>query len=248
MASLAQALALARKLAIFPCGPDKRPLTEHGHKDASSDAEQIRVWWREHPGALIGVPTGVRFVVLDCDLQHRDAQAWYGRANLPVTRIHHTRSGGRHLLFKPCPSFGCTAGKIAPHIDSRGSGGYVVWWPCEALEVRHGDKLAEVPAWILARLRPPEPPSLNISLKTAPGDVIERKIDGVIRTIANASEGERNALAFWGGCRLAELAKAGALSRAEAVALAVEAASRTGLPRHEATRTALSALRKIGGV
>jgi len=61
-----EALKLAdRGLAVFPCGPDKRPLTTHGYKDASSDPAQIKEWWREHPNALIGVPAGDKFVVIE---------------------------------------------------------------------------------------------------------------------------------------------------------------------------------------
>jgi bifunctional DNA primase/polymerase-like protein len=105
---------LSRGAPIFPLGTDKRPLTKHGFKDASSDPAQASAWWREFPGALVGVPTGKRFVVIDCDLQHVDANQWYARANLPLTRVHVTRSGGRHLLFQPDDRVGCSTSKIWP--------------------------------------------------------------------------------------------------------------------------------------
>ena len=43
---------------VFPCGLDKKPLTEHGFKDATRDEATIRAWWAEHPGAGIATPTG----------------------------------------------------------------------------------------------------------------------------------------------------------------------------------------------
>src|SRR5262249_8226264 len=101
----AEALKLARQnIPVFPCSADKRPLTAHGFKDASCNPDTIHAWWTERPDALIGLPTGERFVVLDVDcVKHLGAAGWYGNANLPLTRTHVTRSGGRHLLFKPDP-------------------------------------------------------------------------------------------------------------------------------------------------
>src|SRR5262245_50448633 len=195
MSTLNYALKLADKLPVFPCGPNKSPLTEHGFKDASQDLGQITNWWTQHAGALIGVPA-TKFCVIDCDLQHRDAQVWYDRADLPITRTHITRSGGRHLLFQPHPGVGITASKIAPHIDTRGCGkGFVLWWPAEGLDVLHADKLAEVPPWIVERLKqnPPEPPSRDVGAVKIGGNgahctvIAGRKLNGIIRKIASAS-------------------------------------------------------------
>jgi hypothetical protein len=145
------ALELARRVPVFPCDNDKRPFTAHGFKDASADPDVIRKWWERYPDALIGVPTGIKFVVVDVDLQHAEAQDWYSRANLPATRIHLTRSGGRHILFHPHDKVGCSAGKIWPHVDTRGSGGYIIWWPAEGLDVLHPMVLQPVPE-LLGRL------------------------------------------------------------------------------------------------
>jgi bifunctional DNA primase/polymerase-like protein len=233
---------LSRGAPIFPLGTDKRPLTKHGFKDASSDPAQASAWWREFPGALVGVPTGKRFVVIDCDLQHVDANQWYARANLPLTRVHVTRSGGRHLLFQPDDRVGCSTSKIWPHIDTRGTGGYIVWWPAEGLDVLHGGVLTELPDWFIAKLNPPAPvhalvqPSLTI--KSA-----ARKIEGIIGAIATAREGERNSLLHWGTCRLSELVQQSLLTTGDAFALAVEAGRHAGLPHAEASRTVKRILR-----
>ncbi len=245
---LAAALALAARLPIFPCDNDKSPLTLHGFKDASSDPDIIRRWWTKWPDALIGAPTGIKFVAVDVDLQHAPAQEWYGKANLPVTRTHVTRSGGRHLLFPPHEKFKCSASKISRHIDTRGLGGYVIWWPAEGLAVRHATELAPVPEWILAKLNPPTlvPPVSSTPAQPISAEHAQRKLDGIIRKIATATEGERNHLAYWGACRLAEMTAQGELGRIAALDIAVEAAARTGLPRCEAFKTAQSAFRMIG--
>ena len=92
MTPLEKALDLARRLPVFPCKvADKTPYTTHGFLDATTDPTRIRCWWSHWPDALIGVPTGIKFVVVDVDLQHSEAQHWYARANLPLTRKHETR-------------------------------------------------------------------------------------------------------------------------------------------------------------
>jgi hypothetical protein len=123
--SLHHALALARHVPVFPCNPsNKRPLMPkkeggNGYKDAATKPAVIRNWWTRWPDALIGVPTGARFVVLDVDLQHPEAQEWFLTAELPETRTHFTRSGGRHLPFRPNPQVRNSYGRIWRHIDTR---------------------------------------------------------------------------------------------------------------------------------
>ena len=64
---------------VFPCTPDKKPLTAHGFKDASNDPEQILEWWTRWPEASIGTPTGPAsgFFVLDIDPRHNGQESFY---------------------------------------------------------------------------------------------------------------------------------------------------------------------------
>jgi hypothetical protein len=185
-----------------------------------------------------------RVVALDLDLQHEDAQQWYAakREYLPRTRTHHTRSGGLHLLFKPMSRIGNTANKLGPHVDTRGLGGYIIWWPASGFEVRHVDILEAVPAWVIEAFhKAPDPPT-SLPMRRTTSDALQRaKLEGIIRTIARASEGERNHLTFWGACRLAEMVAEHALTQTDAIEIVVECAARAGLPRNEALRTAQSA-------
>jgi Bifunctional DNA primase/polymerase, N-terminal len=49
----------AAGIPIFPCRPEnKRPYTDHGFKDASTDSTLINEWWSRWPDAMIGMPTG----------------------------------------------------------------------------------------------------------------------------------------------------------------------------------------------
>jgi hypothetical protein len=243
MAMLDHALVLAEHLPVFPCRvADKRPLTLHGFKDASDDPAVIRDWWRRWPLALIGVPAGIKFVALDLDLQHVEAQQWRWQAKLPVTRTHATRSGGRHLLFAPDERVRNTASRLARGVDTRGAGGYIIWWPACGLEVLHGGALAAIPDWILAKLQPEPVSCPPVRVPSAPLHA-ERKLDGITRTIACAREGERNHVTYWGACRLFEMVMDGRLARGEAMRFAIEAAARAGLSRAEAARTVQSAFR-----
>src|SRR5262249_7754714 len=102
-------------LLRFPCGLGKRPLRGRGFYCAKSAWDDDSGW------PLVGVPTGSAngFDVLDVD---RGGLGWLAAQALPKTRIHETRSGGRHLFFKHVDGVRCSAGRIAPDVDVRGDG------------------------------------------------------------------------------------------------------------------------------
>jgi Bifunctional DNA primase/polymerase, N-terminal len=244
------ALALAQRGPVFPCAQDKAPLVARGFHAATTDPAAIRDWWTRWPDALIAVPTGEKFCVLDVDLKHPDAERWYAEncSNIPFTRKHFTRSGGYHLLFVPDPRMRCTAGRIARGVDTRGVGGYIIWWPLHGFAVSHRALLAAVPEFIIeAQLPKPEPIAIKRALPHVSGrELARRKLCGLMRTIVDAHEGERNAITFWVGCRLAEMVAAGEISHGDAVGLGIEAAAHAGLPRAEARSTLRSAFRRGG--
>ena len=244
---LHEALKLARRgVPVFPCNADKIPLVKlgPGFKNASTNPDQIAAWWEQWPDALVSVRTGIKFVALDVDCtKHIEAAQWYGRANLPITRTHITRSGGRHLLFQPDERFRCTTSRICRGVDTKGINGCAIWWPACGFEVLHGDVLAPMPEWIIKALEPPPRVALPSPREVKTSAQAQRKVDGIIRAMVEAPPGQRNALAFWGALRFAEMVSQSLISRADAIEIVVEAASRTGLPRHEARNTAHSAFR-----
>jgi hypothetical protein len=251
------ARGLARQgVPAFPCknvpnDPEqhKAPLTDRGFKDASTDEAVICGWWQCWPNALVGA-VAERFCVIDIDLHHAEARAWLDRHRnkIPITRTHRTQRGGVHLLFRPHAEVGCSVGILAPHVDTRGQGkGYVIWWPAHGFEVLHREVIAVVPKWIVTALRPatPEPMSRATSLKRLSDTFVTAKLAGIISRAASAQEGERNSVAFWCGCRLAEMVRDQMIGREEAMALLIEAAARSGLAQREILKTARSAFRSV---
>jgi hypothetical protein len=250
---------------ICACGkedcssPGKHPngwLAPQGAHSATLDEQLIRRWWRTRPTANVGIAAGC-VLVLDIDPRKNGdrslAELERRHGALPPTWRVITGGAGTHIYFAaPATSGGFTntASKIAPGIDVRTRGGLVAAPPSRHVSGRayvwdrapDAGPIANLPAWLAALIAPPPRPQPRRQQQSLPTDS-SAKLNGIIRTIARAKEGERNCVAYWGACRLAEMVTAGNLTRNEALALAVEAASRAGLPRHEALSTAQSGLR-----
>lgn len=151
--------------AVIPL-KGKLPLVEHGSKDATLNEGQARFWWNKWPEANIGIATGQRFFVIDVDVKKGGEDSWdmlrsqYG-AVLPETIEQVTGTGGRHILYL-LPDFPVrnSESKLAPGIDVRGSGGYIVACPSIHPETKRrydwdgtaeleDQKIAEAPQWLL---------------------------------------------------------------------------------------------------
>jgi hypothetical protein len=258
------ARAVALRLPVFPCksaayGEDehKRPHTTHGFKDATRNPSIIRAWWRQYPDALVGVPTGEMsgLFVIDVDSgRHDEANDWLERYSpyLPDTRQHATKSGGWHLLFKHPPGLRNSASKLGKGVDTRGDGGYIIWWPFHmGMSAPHKLDLrpAELPDEIFERLiEPPEPKPQSWSGPRWGESVGEpdKKVQGILNAVAAAQEGERNILLFWGACRISEMItnrEIGSAEGANAFAALNLVSIGLGLPAREIARTVRSALR-----
>src|SRR5438105_3493264 len=92
-------------IPVFPCAATKKPLTENGFKDASTEERQVKHWWGRWPEAMIGVPTGpasgIDVLDLDLDLDegingHEFVPNWSTLSPVMV----QTPSGGAHLYFR----------------------------------------------------------------------------------------------------------------------------------------------------
>lgn len=149
---------------VFPCRRgDKRPATKHGVKDATTDFDAILRWWSEMPDANIGLST-IGMVAIDVD---GEGNRWpydpMREDDLRVCPIASTPRGGRHYLFRDRGArWRSTQGRLAPHVDTRATGGYIVVapstvkgrsydWSHVGLNVRPMD-LPDPPYWLAAEL------------------------------------------------------------------------------------------------
>ena len=242
MTPMDHALRLAEDgFATFPCNRSKAPACPHGFRDASTDAGVIRDLWRRHRGELVGVATGAvsNLAVLDIDAKHAEAHSWWEarRTQLPQTRTIRTRSGGLHLWYRDAPGLRCSVSMIAPGVDVRATGGYVIAWHAAGFPVLRDAPLPPWPEWLspkqtVAIQRAPEQPRVPDDRQTA----------ALVRFVASAPAKQRNNRLFWAACRMAGMVASRLLAKSEAEAVLVHAAMHAGLSENEARKTANSGL------
>lgn len=113
---------------------DKRPATKHGFKDATTDRAVVIRALTANPEANIGVATGnpSGLVVLDVDPRNggdEQLHEWQRvHGDLPETLAADTGGGGVHYFFA-LPEGGLQSGVLAPGLDLKAEGGYVVVAP-----------------------------------------------------------------------------------------------------------------------
>ena len=253
---LAEAASLyaAAGIPVFPCVPgQKRPLTVHGFRDATTDAAQVDAWWGRHPDANVGIATGSVIEVLDVDvhatgsgypilrtLQQQGLISGWGQAV-------RSPSGGLHLYYPTAP--GQARGSWSrgrAHVDFRGTGGYIIAPPSTITTgdgarryevIARGRRPRPVDADAIRELLTPQPEHKLRRLDTA--TVREGAVEHLAAWVAALPEGNRNAGLFWAVCRLAEAG----LSEPDTHAILEPAATAAGLEPREIAKTIRSAHR-----
>jgi hypothetical protein len=234
---------------VFPVAPrGKTPLTKSGLKDASTDSGLVAAWWDERPNANIGVacgPSGLLVVDLDGE---EAVRAW---ADLTTRHGLHPRTlvsrtgKGHHLVFRgDGPS---SASRIAPKVDTRGRGGYIVLPPSV-----HGsgasycwlDPTREpvpAPAWLFQLLEHGNGSSVGERRELPKGILFTPyglvALERLAGEMARTPEGERNATLNALAFRCGRLNAAGQLAEYVAHRDLVAAARAAGLDADEAERT-----------
>lgn len=241
--------ALARGFAVFPLLPrGKAPLTAHGHKDASTDLDQIRAWCAATPDANVGlaVPLGVVVVDVDSAKGGDEALAKLEAVNdpLPATLTAQTGGGGWHRLYRLPDDCGeLVQRSLVTNVDTRvGGRGYVVgagsshpdggvyaWQDgCETM--------ADCPAWVVGMLRASQPPKqrtrtslMLIDPNSIPDAYVRRALEREVEQVANVSEGNRQAALYRASCSLGKYVGAGVLARGATTEALLDAAAASGV-------------------
>ena len=117
-------------IAIMPCAErGKKPAldrTGKGHAVATNDTDQILQWWTKNPQSNIGIAcTANRLAVIDIDGE--EGIEWIREQQLPMpaTAVAITARGFHYYYHWP-PRTTVRTCQIAPKLEIRGAGAYVV--------------------------------------------------------------------------------------------------------------------------
>lgn len=225
----------------FSVGPldGKAPLTRHGIQDFSRDRDVITRWARQYPGCNWGV-TQVGVICFDVDPRHGGTVAALRLRPEHETLTIRTGAEGWHFYYRHTgPVRGKMAG--AEGIDVKAGGrGYLVApgsrHPITGKPYRiHRDgPIAALPKHLQALIAPLTPVA-PIALIRSSGD----RWDGLVRSVTEAQEGNRNGVLFWAAARAAADSAPAAVFSALAAA-----AHQIGLPANEIHQTIQSGQRK----
>ncbi len=236
----------------------------HGVHDATTDPERLLALFELAPraaGYAVACGRDGQWLI-GIDLDRKNGVD--GAANLvklanrhgfsvPDTVTVSTPSGGFHLWFAGREGLrvGNSAGRLAPGIDVRGSGGFLVgpgsWTPkgVYRLLTKPDTAVAPCPAGLLALVQKPAERPVRPASRVRPGPVNAR-VTGLVAAVLAAKSGQRNDVLFWAACRMAEAAGAGAVGSDEGRELLLSAADRIGLDYSEAAASIDSAFRSVG--
>lgn len=234
---------------VFACNAEKQPVVATGYKAASRDMLTILEQFARPAAAMIGVPTGDAsgLLVIDIDIKNgQNGGAWLD-ANadaLPSTRTHKTRSGGLHLVFKMPTGFDIrnSASRIAPGVDVRGNGGYVIMPPSPGYSIADSSEPADMPLWLIRACMRTETPAPIQRPQERHERYTQAAIDGEVLAVMRAPEGTRNDTLNKAAVKLGTLVAAGQISRSAAEDELVRAGQMAGLDVRECEATVKSGL------
>jgi Bifunctional DNA primase/polymerase, N-terminal len=253
----------------------KSPYTVCGFHDATTDEFQIRTWWKKWPRAAVGLTCNTNgIIVIDAD-RHGKADGVSAMYELysaydfdpdSVPNISTPRDG-LHYYFKRPASLGETRASLALALDVRDNGYVIAAGSSMATGLRyqlHSGTLELLASAIGNRALPEMPPWLSAMVEKPKMDQVQRsqfveyhenntkdvrnRLAGLLRAVALASPGERNAKLHWAACRAGEMVQIGLISEAAAIEMFAQAGTYSGLPTRETIATIKSGLATGRGI
>lgn len=186
---------------------DKKSVLKDWPNTAPSEPEQIRELFAKHPTAQPAAIVPNDIIILDLDPRNGGSlealEAITGPLPDTLTSWSGRGDGGRHLWFKK-PAREISSRQVPKGVDLRSGGKhYVIIPPALHNETGHPytwndvPRVAELPAQAVEALAPPKP---SVPL---PAPVVEHSgnLNGLVRSVAEAVEGERNHKLYWASCR-----------------------------------------------
>lgn len=250
---------------------EKAPYTTYGLKDATRSTRIIDIWFGDrYPSAAIGVPTGEKLGawVLDLDRHgDRDGHTWLAEmeakhGRLPETARATTANGGTHIFFKHVDGVRNRAA-IAPGVDTRGEGGYIlspgsvmqdgrryVWVDHDGEDI---PEFADAPEWLIDMVitKAPAPvetkkreyvyqPKDNSGAERYASKAFTMELD----KLSSAPKGQRGQQLFASACSIGELVATGLISRSEAESGLLDSAISNGLVSTDGERKCLDKIKR----
>jgi len=173
--------AAGRGWKVFPLKPhSKRPITEHGQKDATDDVDQIRAWFSAGRDFNYGIAcdvSGLYVVDVDAGPGKVGNETW---RELMTQHKHvetftvRTANGGQHFYYKMPDGVmlrNSASTKLGTDIDTRGNG-YVVGpgskLGSSSYQLEVNAEIAPLPDWIVERAKDALPRKMPAHLIESP--------------------------------------------------------------------------------
>jgi hypothetical protein len=247
----------AREMAACPC------LLCHGCYAGTTAPEAVTAMWEALPHSLIGIATGAvsGLVVLDFDTHTANRN---GLASIPTLRDRglitrtvtaKTGGGGLHMYFthpgEPTPND--NRGKLAPGVDVKGDGGFVIappsakrnglaysWFPdLSPWEMKPDDLAPEVLSIISKEQRQPQRPGVGVSHNNYDPETVIEKFSEALDILRLTGVGSRNENLYRAACRGGEAIASGTLKFGDVQVSLEEAAREAGMTGRDGIRATI---------
>jgi hypothetical protein len=157
--------------------PGKEPYEPTGHRAASTDLNQIQIWWTKYPNANVAIQTGWKsgVTVLDVDAAHEGDPEFDGFRSLDAMERKHgplpmtlmAKSGqGRHYYFRYPQGLDLRGRRgMRPSVDVRSADNLIVAPPSRHttgeqytwLTSFEDTPIAVLPPWLLKMIQTKNP-------------------------------------------------------------------------------------------